>query len=52
MYVLGAYQTFTLSRYDISKSGSLKFVQEYDVAAATLSGPGAYNFLGLTGFDK
>lgn len=52
MYVLGAYQTFTLSSYNISDSGSLSLSAEYDVVAATESGAGAYNFLGLTGFDK
>ena len=52
MYVLGAYQTFTLSRFAVSESGGLKFAGEYKVAAATETGPGAYNFLGLAGFDK
>ncbi len=52
MYVLGAYQTFSLSKFDISGSGSLTFDKEYKVKAATLSGPGSYNFLGLAGFDK
>jgi len=52
MYVLGAYQTFTLSKFDISSSGSLSLFAEYKVNAATKSGPGAYNFLGLAGFDK
>ena len=52
MYVLGAYQTFTLSRFDVSESGALNFAEEYKVAAATEVGAGAYNFLGLTGFDK
>ena len=52
MYVLGAYQTFTLSKLDISTSGSLTFSEEYKVEAATETGPGTYNFLGLAGFDK
>ncbi len=52
MYVLGAYQTFTLSRFDVSPSGALSLVKEIEVDAATEEGPGAYNFLGLTGFDK
>ena len=52
MYVLGAYQTFTISSYDVSSSGGLTLSDEYDVEAATATGPGAYNFLGLTGFDK
>ena len=52
MYVLGAYQTFTVSSFDVSANGGLTFSDEYDVEAATQTGPGAYNFLGLTGFDK
>lgn len=51
MYVLGAYQTFRLARYDVSSTGSLQLVEEVKVKAATEKGPGAYNFLGLTGFD-
>jgi hypothetical protein len=51
MYVLGAYQTFTLSKFDLSSHGSLSFSTEVKVDAATLTGAGAYNFLGLTGFD-
>ena len=51
MYNLGAYQTFTISKFDISTTGALTFTDEYKVDAATKSGPGAYNFLGLTGFD-
>ncbi|MBT8401647.1 MAG: beta-propeller fold lactonase family protein [Rhodothermia bacterium] len=52
MYVLGAYQTFTVSEYSLSNSGSLNLASEYAIAAATERGAGAYNFLGLTGFDR
>ena len=52
MYVLGAYQTFSLASFDISDSGALSLSHEYKVDAATETGPGAYNFLGLVGFDK
>ena len=52
MYNLGAYQTFTVSKFDVAKNGTLKFEDEYKVAAAKEEGPGAYNFLGLAGFDK
>ncbi|MEP4380015.1 MAG: hypothetical protein ABJ215_13840 [Alphaproteobacteria bacterium] len=52
MYVLGAFQTFTVSRFDLESPGSLKFAREARVGTATRSGAGAYNFLGLTGFDK
>ena len=52
MYVMGAYQTFTLTTYDISESGGLNLSTEVKVDAAVESGPGAYNFLGLVGFDK
>jgi len=41
-----------LSKYDISSSGSLTYSAEYKVAAASKTGPGVYNFLGLAGFDK
>jgi 6-phosphogluconolactonase (cycloisomerase 2 family) len=51
MYVLGAYQTFTLSHFDIAPSGSLSLAEEVAVEAATERGPGAYNFLGLAGYD-
>ena len=40
-----------ISKFDISETGALTFTDEYKVDAATKSGPGAYNFLGLTGFD-
>lgn len=52
MYVLGAYQTFTVSQFNLSSHGALSFSSEVKVDAATQSGPGAYNFLGLAGFDK
>ena len=52
LYNLGAYQTFTVSKFDVAQNGTLDFEAEYSVAAATEKGPGAYNFLGLTGFDK
>jgi 6-phosphogluconolactonase (cycloisomerase 2 family) len=51
LYNLGAFQTFTISKFDISETGALTLADEYKVEAATQSGPGAYNFLGLTGFD-
>lgn len=52
MYVLGAYQTYTISRFNVAKQGSLDLATEYKVSAATRTGAGSYNFLGLTGFDK
>ena len=52
MYVLGAYQTFTMSQYDIARDGSLKLADVEKVKAAKKKGPGAYNFLGLSGFDR
>lgn len=51
LYNLGAYQTFTVSKFDLGDDGTLSFATEYPVKAATEMGPGAYNFLGLTGFD-
>lgn len=51
LYNLGAYQTFTVSRFDVASDGTLSFTEEYPVQAATEMGPGAYNFLGLAGYD-
>ncbi|MCH9852001.1 MAG: hypothetical protein K0U45_00695 [Alphaproteobacteria bacterium] len=51
-YVIGAYQTYTLSHYSIKANGTLKLVKQYDVDTATEdSGPGTYNFLGLAGYS-
>jgi 6-phosphogluconolactonase (cycloisomerase 2 family) len=51
MYVLGAYQTFTISTFEIGPDGTIELSDETGVEAAIEKGPGAYNFLGLTGFD-
>lgn len=51
MYNLGAYQTFTIAAFAVSDTGSLALANEIKVKAATETGPGAYNFLGLVGFD-
>ncbi len=51
MYNLGAYQTFGIAAFNISDSGSLTLADEFKIEAATETGPGAYNFLGLVGFD-
>lgn len=51
LYNLGAYQTFTVSQFAIAGKGTLTLSKEYKVSAATEMGPGAYNFLGLAGFD-
>jgi DNA-binding beta-propeller fold protein YncE len=52
LYNLGAYQTFTISNFDISSDGELSYRNEYRVSAATKADAGSYNFLGLAGFDK
>ncbi len=52
LYNLGAYQTFTISAFDVSNNGQLSYRSEYRVGAATQAGAGSYNFLGLAGFDK
>ncbi len=52
LYVLGAYQTFTVSHYAVSATGALSLSTEFQVQAATATGPGAYNFLGLVGYDR
>lgn len=51
MYNLGAYQTFGVAAFQVSDTGSLDLVDEFKVQAATETGPGVYNFLGLIGFD-
>ncbi len=52
LYNLGAYQTFTISAFRIGANGTLGLNDEYAVEAAVESGPGAYNFLGLAGYDR
>ena len=51
LFNLGAYQTFTVSSFDIDGNGILRLNEEYEVQAATEEGAGAYNFLGLAGID-
>ncbi len=51
LYNLGAYQTFGVAKFNVNDDGTLEFDDEFKVRAATKSGPGAYNFLGLAGFD-
>ena len=51
-YIIGAYQTYTMSHYRIGADGTLTLIKEYDVATATGDqGPGTYNFLGLAGYE-
>ncbi|GJM43634.1 MAG: hypothetical protein DHS20C21_04760 [Gemmatimonadota bacterium] len=52
LYVLGAYQTFTVSRFALSNTGAPTFTQEVKVEAANRMGAGSYNFLGLAGYDS
>ena len=52
LYNLGAFQTFSIAAFEVSVDGSLAHKDEYAVAAAIEQGAGAYNFLGLVGFDK
>jgi hypothetical protein len=52
MYNLGAYQSFGIALFSVESDGTLSYQNETNVKAATETGPGAYNFLGLIGFDR
>ncbi|MGB0894051.1 MAG: hypothetical protein ACPGUD_06545 [Parashewanella sp.] len=52
LYSIGAFETFTMNRFNITPTG-LTFVDQYDYQATkSMKGTrGANNFLGLAGFD-
>lgn len=52
LYNIGAYQSFTVSQFAIAPAGDLTLIKENRVQSAKETSKGAYNFLGLTGFDK
>lgn len=53
VYNTGAFQSFSINRFDISASGFVYKKQSILTATSAGAGtPGKYNFLGLTGFDK
>ncbi len=52
MYVLGAFQTFTMNRFKINDDATLTYGGQYKYKETKdSSGPGEHNFLGLVGFD-
>jgi hypothetical protein len=50
MYHLGAFQSFSMNIFDIN-SGGLDFRQQVFLQTTQGGQPGAFNFLGLTGYD-
>ena len=50
MYHLGAFQSFSMNIFDIN-SGGLDFRKQVFLQTSQGAQPGAFNFLGLTGFD-
>lgn len=52
LYNIGAYQSFTISQYDIGSGGELTLIDENRVQSAKETSKGSYNFLGLTGFTR
>jgi DNA-binding beta-propeller fold protein YncE len=52
LYVIGAFQSFTVSQFNVADGGDLTLTEETRVKAATATTKGSYNFLGLTGFSK
>ncbi|MGI9551351.1 MAG: hypothetical protein ACR2MT_09135 [Aurantibacter sp.] len=53
LYVLGAFQSFSINRFDISTSGKIKYKDQTPLAttSAYVGKAGTYNFLGLAGYD-
>ncbi|WP_133405822.1 beta-propeller fold lactonase family protein [Parashewanella tropica] len=52
LYVIGAFQSFTMNRFDVTPEG-LKYVNQYTFEQTEKSqkNTGVHNFLGLVGFD-
>ena len=52
MYVIGAFQSFSINRFDLSSSGG-EYVSQttYETTKVSAGTPGVYNFLGLIGYD-
>ncbi|RLV59225.1 hypothetical protein D5018_13165 [Parashewanella curva] len=52
LYVIGAFQSFTMNRFDVTDRG-LKYANQYTFEQTEKSqkNTGAHNFLGLVGFD-
>ena len=52
MYNIGAFQSFSINRFDSSSSGG-EYVSQttYETTKVSVGTPGVYNFLGLIGYD-
>lgn len=53
LYVLGAFQSFSVNRFDISASGKIRYKDQVPLTTtkASIGNAGTYNFLGLAGYD-
>jgi len=53
LYVLGAFQSFSINRFDISTSGKIRYKDQVSLNTTKESkgNAGEYNFLGLAGYD-
>jgi len=53
LYTLGAFQSFSINRFDISPSGDLVYRAQVPLTTtkASIGQAGTYNFLGLAGYD-
>ena len=53
LYVLGAFQSYSINRFDISNSGKIKYQAQIalNTTSASIGKAGTYNFLGFAGYD-
>jgi 6-phosphogluconolactonase (cycloisomerase 2 family) len=53
LYTLGAFQSFSISRFDIDASGKIMYKEQFipPTTKGSIGKAGAYNFLGLAGYD-
>ena len=53
LYALGAFQSYSINRFDISNSGKLKYRDQISLntTSASIGKAGTYNFLGIAGYD-
>ena len=53
LYALGAFQSYSINRFDISNSGKIKYRDQIplNTTSASIGKAGTYNFLGIAGYD-
>ncbi len=53
LYALGAFQSFSINRFDISNSGKIKYKDQFalNTTSTSIGNAGTYNFLGFAGYD-